>query len=92
MGNVNLFFSANALLENGSVTATPTIWALRSISLAIESRKAHISLVQTEVKAPTKNAKTVFFPKNSLRIRGFKSVSGNVKSGTLSPTFTAFAN
>src|SRR4030067_3583276 len=92
MGKVSRFFSAKALFENGSVTAIPIIWAFRLVNLAIESRKVHISLVQTEVKAPTKNAKTVLFPKNSPRLRGFESVSGNVKFGALSPTFIAFAN
>ena len=84
-----MFFSAKALLEKGSVTAIPTICALMFVNLAMESRKAHISLVQTEVKAPTKNAKTVFSARNSLRLRCFKSMSVNVKSGALSPTFIA---
>src|SRR4030067_1439062 len=92
MGKASPFFSANALFENGSVTAMPTIWAFRSISRAIESRKVHISFVQTDVKAPTKNAKRVLFPKNSFRLRDFKSGSGNVKSGALSPTLIAFSN
>jgi hypothetical protein len=44
--------------------------------------------VQTDVKAPTKNAKTVFPAKNSLSLRCFKFVSGKAKSGALSPTFS----
>src|SRR4030067_1689462 len=92
MGKDSPFFSANAWFENGPVTAMPTSWAFRSISRAIESRKVHISFVQTDVKAPTKNARRVLFLRNSVRLRGFKSVSGKVKSGALSPTFIVFGN
>jgi hypothetical protein len=90
MGKGSMFFSAKALLENGSDTATPMTWALRLVSLAIESRNSHISLVHTEVNAPTKKARIIFLPKNSVKRRGFMSVSGNVKLGALSPTFTVF--
>jgi hypothetical protein len=47
--------------------------------------------VQVDVKAPTKKANTVFCPKNSFKLRGFKLTSGNVKSGALSPTLIWFA-
>jgi hypothetical protein len=52
----------------------------------MESLKTHISFVQTDVKAPTKNAKMTLRPRKSFMLRSFKSVSGNVKSGALSPT------
>jgi hypothetical protein len=46
--------------------------------------------VQTEVKAPTKKAKTTLWPKKSLKLLSSKLVSGKVKSGALSPTFILF--
>src|SRR2546422_705551 len=59
IGKFRLFFSTNALFVQGSLTSMPTIWALNLLNSERLSLSAHISLVQTLVKAPGKNASSV---------------------------------
>src|SRR3989304_6685921 len=54
----------------------------------MESRSVHISFVQTPVKAPGKNASTVFFPEKPFKERIARAWSGSWKSGGFCPIST----
>jgi hypothetical protein len=81
--------SANALFVKGSLTLIATTLPGK---FWIESLKVHISFVHTPVKAPGKNANTVFLPEKEVRDLDALVSSGSSKSGSFCPTSIDNAN
>ena len=73
----------------GGSTVMPITSAFIELNWSMRSRRAHISVVQTPVNAPGKNARTTFLPRYSLRLRCCWGVSCSVKSGAACPTVMA---